>query len=382
MQKEPIELLLGAGVSVGAGLPSTREITSAILKGRWCPQFAEKASTCRDNDTLVAFLNILNTRLVRTKRECAEGSANYEELYYLIRVVRDHLGGQMVNAAVDPFCRQVWRSLKKKRGRNGDYARGREDLFGWATDLLKGIELTVQHLVSQKPNNWKSFQFIKQAAEAKLPVSLDIFTLCHDVALETFLNKEGIPFNDGFLSRETIVSRFDNQAQARRWSLEKATALTQDPVRLIKLHGSVDWFSHFPDNLWFKVLTGHVDTGLPRDLERCPILVGTFNKYVDYSRSIFRDAQCAFTMRLAKVNRVVVCGYSFGDQAINYALVEWMNGDHSRRLIVAHGEPQQLLGGARSILRQLWDDWSKQGRLIVLTKWAQDLSWDEIRGCL
>ena len=79
------------------------------------------------------------------------------------------------------------------------------------------------------------------------------------------------------------------------------------------------------------------------------LLIGTFNKVAEYSRGIFLDLHHRFRSTLREADRLVVCGYSFGDKGINTAVIEWYYAkrgrrfpDHSPRTHVSSFRPRAL----------------------------------------
>ena len=88
--------------------------------------------------------------------------------------------------------------------------------------------------------------------------SVDLFTLNHDLVIERHLEGYGIKYTDGFGPAENGV---------RYWS--PATFKQPDlNVRLLKLHGSVNWFlfkSHGP--IWRKAQIGVAVDGRDRNTE-------------------------------------------------------------------------------------------------------------------
>jgi hypothetical protein len=107
-------------------------------------------------------------------------------------------------------------------------------------------------------------------------------------------------------------------------------------------------------------------------------LVGTFNKIADYSQQLFGKLLTSFRTFLSKADRVVVCGYSFGDKGINTALIDWLYSNQNRRLIVVHRYPDVVRAGARGAIANKWDEWTELGCLHTIQKWLEDLNEDEL----
>ncbi len=78
------------------------------------------------------------------------------------------------------------------------------------------------------------------------------------------------------------------------------------------------------------------------------------------------------------VRTVVVCGYGFRDKFINAVLLEWLDADGCR-LVVIHGDPDQLRRNARPAIAREWDRLVAAGKLHVVSAWVQDVSWSRVR---
>ena len=74
----------------------------------------------------------------------------------------------------------------------------------------------------------------------------------------------------------------------------------------------------------------------------------------------------------------MVCGYGFRDKFINALLLEWLEADHSL-LAVIHGNPDQLRPESRPAIAREWDRLVDARKLHVISAWAQDVSWTDIR---
>jgi hypothetical protein len=73
-----------------------------------------------------------------------------------------------------------------------------------------------------------------------------------------------------------------------------------------------------------------------------------------------------------------VCGYGFRDKFINALLLEWLDGGPNR-LVVIHGNSDELRVDARPAIARGWDDLVAARKLHVISAWAQDVSWSDIR---
>ena len=81
---------------------------------------------------------------------------------------------------------------------------------------------------------------------------------------------------------------------------------------------------------------------------------------------------------LRGVNRLIVCGYGFGDKAINAYIIRWLYESRENRLIVVHPEPDRLVESARRAVGRHWDGWRQSGKVGTVERYVQDVGWDDV----
>jgi hypothetical protein len=285
--------LLGSGVSRPAGFPSVEELTKAILSG----------------DT---FLRDLYTRFNSYYQQAFGRLANYEDLFYVASRLRDELIGE----ANDPVVATCIETLRLECKFN----------LPQLTHSLDYISDVVASSLRQPETQLDHLQFFKAAWEEAPLQTLDIFTVNHDLLLEQYLKAQDIPVVDGFNVAINNV---------RYWNptLFRADA---PGIRLLKLHGSIDWYRFRPDgsSSWYDDLIGIYLGRYPSDargpggvgltaIEGPLLLIGTFNKIPEYTRRIFLDLYYQFRRLLNRATILVSCGYGFADKGINEQILEW-----------------------------------------------------------
>jgi hypothetical protein len=156
-------------------------------------------------------------------------------------------------------------------------------------------------MLSAKPSDLKYLNWMTNIAHDKDIDSLEYLTLNHDTVLEQALACNSVAFCDGFGEPVNGV---------RFWQPNRLQAAHR--VRLSKLHGSVDWFRYRSNK--------NVGIALERDAfqtdPRPELLVGTFNKIVEYTTGVFADLHCHFHQCLRQTRLMVCCGYGFGDKGV------------------------------------------------------------------
>jgi hypothetical protein len=125
-----------------------------------------------------------------------------------------------------------------------------------------------------------------------------------------------------------VHTGIDDWINARVWKWE-----TSANVKLLKLHGSIDW-------RWDEPATGDghmpmqqvVRTGEPVEDERQPVvLFGQRNKLRE--EGPFLSLLAEFERALNKASRLIAIGYSFHDAHINTVITRWTRGDKARTIL-------------------------------------------------
>ena len=162
-------------------------------------------------------------------------------------------------------------------------------------------------------------------------------------------------------------------------------------VKLFKLHGSVNWF-RYPAN---SIQPGVESIGIPPDWDfqytlnpegkrqhphgpRPAILMGTFNKMLDYTSGIFADIYCLFRQALHSAENLVISGYGFGDKGINTQIIEWMYLSPNNKIILVEPKPENLKIRARVAIQEHWDGWVPQKKLQIISEGIENTSWGDL----
>lgn len=152
-----------------------------------------------------------------------------------------------------------------------------------------------------------------------------IATLNYDNGIELAAKKLGIPVDTGlgqWLTERNLGSRKSNS------------------VSLLKLHGSIDWtMEPVPEKRGEILPHDTIRFVTPEELEKSlypPALIfGGKNKLT--VRGPFLDLLLDFRSSLFKSNRLIVIGYSFGDDHVNEYITQWFTEDESRKIVLVCG---------------------------------------------
>jgi hypothetical protein len=392
-----IAFLFGSGISIPAGMPSTQDITKLVLSGENImrdtdgnfyfgkPKFAHVGFPDEYVPRILKYLERLKSEIDLYYSNDPERNTNYEDLHYIASQIDDSEMGEIDNPVVQSFIDKIRPDLNPLLiGKEYEVRKQWElhELTGEATYYISDI---VWLMLSKRPTYIAHLNFIKEACLDKLFSDVAIFTLNHDLILEEFLIQNGIQFTDGFSESVNNV---------RCWNPGFFESELYK-IRLFKLHGSIDWFRLRPEKggNW-----GDELTGIPKKWKLFPaftedpqgnieldavdhrpkILIGTFNKMLDYLRDIYTPLFCLFYRQLSYAQRLVISGYGFGDQGINTRIIEWFYSSTDHKITIIHPAPEKLKRAARGAISNKWNSWISQNRLVVLAKKVEEITWSEI----
>lgn len=261
--------LFGAGTSVEAGYPMMAALTQSVMSQLRVEQVALVAEILeRDGLSYVQSTGLPN-----------------------IEVIADHV----IARAISTGCSRC------------------SDLENELRDKITRVILSVKD--PDLSNHVKFLDALKRRAFGR-PACVHIFTTNYDCLFELAGAEAGVVVETGFtgavdrfLDHRRFVTLCGTQSSSR---FEEHAALT---VRLIKLHGSVSWFTKEE-----RVIERHPD-GIPEDQKRVMILprrtkvMDTLNTPHDI---LFGVASRALG---AECKYLVSCGFSYSDAHINNTLL-------------------------------------------------------------
>ncbi len=204
-------------------------------------------------------------------------------------------------------------------------------------------------------------------------------TLNHDTLVEQILAQNGIDFVDGFGPSDGDI----------RWHDDSTYDRDDARIRVIKLHGSVDWYAFLREGLpWHAIASGNDPLqsrnrdGQKLNLyQKTPSFLAGANKIVHYNRGIFSDMFYRFHQALRKHRTVIMSGYGWGDTGVNMKFDYWLDYNIENRLVLLHQSPETLLDRSL-LLASGHDSWTKKGQLISIRKWLSCTTMDELQAVL
>jgi hypothetical protein len=392
-------LFLGAGVSVPSGLPAVDRLTSSIFRRPYHQESYNHFTAGRQtNPQLRAtdvtprirqFLRLLSKHDQRdikrvgyspsNKRSSGaiyRGATTYEDLFYLCEQIRLWHLGLVDNSLVTPLMEIIERKAGGLFAGSSIMAR-MSDLGSLAEQACFFIESVVAGEL--RPQSIVGFDLILELATASDIEQLNIVTLNHDTLVEQFLAENRVDFVDGFGERDGDV----------RWYDDSVYDESPARVRILKLHGSVNWYSFLMDGRSRPAIFLGTDVTDIRDGEgrqltpqfRRPSFLSGINKAVAYQRGIYADMHFRFHQLLRQCNLMVMSGYGWGDTAINFRLDTWLDQSRSNTIILLHQTPEELVERSL-VMASGYDSWTRSGQLIPIQKWLCEASLSDLESHL
>lgn len=393
-QQQRTAFLIGAGASIPAGLPTTEEITARVLSGQDIIRHTDGTYYLEDPDpdgmrTFDAHVHRVAILLRRLQIEVDnyylydfDVLTNYEDLYYLCSQIYDSELREFENPLVGAFLDKAAGDIQRICHLNiGGQIEPWElsTLFREACYYIRDV---AWRMLLTKPVRFDHLNCVLDACRDPNIAEVELFTLNHDTLLERSLASADIGYNDGFGQPVNDV---------RYWNPDIMNSADYS-IRLIKLHGSIDWFRFPPnphsigpdaigiplsDDIWHTISpSGQMQTPAGG---RPVLLAGTFNKMLDYTASIFADLHCLFRETMRSSSRLIISGYGFGDKGINSQIIEWMYESTKRQICLIHPNPSKCRTHSRGAISKNWDHWIQDGRLQFIQRRIEDTPWAEVK---
>lgn len=392
-------LFLGAGVSVPSGLPKVDQLTKSIFKRAYHQDsYNHFSSGSQPNPHLRAadvtprirrFLRLLNSHDKRDIRRVGyspadkrssgaifRGPTTYEDLFYLSQQISLWDKGLVDNSLVTPLMEVIERKARGLLAGTNLMARLSE-LGSLAEKACYFIESVVAGEL--RPKVIVGLGLVLELATARNVEQLTIVTLNHDTLVEQFLAEHRVNFVDGFGECDGDV----------RWYDDGLYDSGPARVKILKLHGSVNWYSFLVNGRSRPAIFLGADVANIRDGEgrqltplfRRPSFLSGINKAVAYQRGIYADMHFRFHQLLRQCSQIVMSGYGWGDTAINFRLDTWLDQSRRNSIILLHQTPEKLVEGSL-IMASGYDAWTSCEQLIPIRNWLCEVSLSDIKSYL
>jgi SAM-dependent methyltransferase len=294
-----VVFILGSGASVDAGIASVSCITDQVNGGVGVWRHTSGVYVLDGGNPnyelyrprVVPILRLIADIEHRIAADGHRIALTYEDLALVLQQIGDAPSGEYDNPTVLPFADH----LLQRAGLDRDGLRALCD------DALDYITDSVAALLHR--GRLSDHEHLAAIVDACREVGhVELATLNHDLLLEAALEANGISYADGFEPADHDV---------RFWTDEWGRAT----VRVIKLHGSVDWFDfrcRRPTAGWRAARyvgkdPEHPDRpGVELRSPHPTLLSGTFTKILAYQTGHFPDVHVRFHEALRGSDRVVV----------------------------------------------------------------------------
>lgn len=372
--------LIGAGVSMPAGMPSTEDITNQVLSGE---RYYRHSNTIYDffEDKLFAcyvpaileFLGWVKYDL--TKFHYSEHPINYEDIYYIVEQLHDTITNEFENPAISPLIdryRLLFQVLNEISFENNaikalinHFDNDHEIFDKLIKESCNYIKDVVWHMLAKEVNCFKNLEVFRDIAQDSEINQFNIFSLNHDLMLEKAFESWQINYNDGFIDQKETTYSWRKNLENRK-----------EKVRLLKLHGSINWFRYGSSEIIEKI--SPVPDSLERN-SRPEFLVGTFNKMLHYTSVLYMSSVCEFFRSLNDISTLLVSGYSFGDKGINNIIINWLNSIEENRMIIICPEPEKTIQCARGAIQNNWSEWNRLHKIITIQSGIESVQWLDLK---
>ncbi len=389
-----VAFLFGSGISLKAGYPRVSNITEIVLSGEGISRHTDSEyyfikplyglEEDENVNRIVSFLSLINKEVTTYYADNKLNQIpNYEDFYYYVRQMHDEIYGEQENSIVFKYIQTIKSNkaicLKAKNKLFNDFKF--EDLINETMTYINNIVTRMLYQPKDDISYLKLFQSLNTDEEIE---SSDFFSLNHDLLLEKYFSENKINFCDGFDERKGDIRNFNIRLYD-----------SENKLKLYKLHGSIDWHKYREENKdWRGDFIGKPvidDIHHTKDENgkfinpidnKSKILIGTFNKLIDYNSGIFSDLFHLFSSKLKQNNLLIISGYGFSDKGINTKIMEWYYTNDENKILLIHKNSNSLKEKARGAVSNKWDLWIKEKRLIIIEKWFQDVIWEELKSLL
>ncbi len=315
-------------------MPKVTDVTKAVLNGNYRfhtdGRLYPGKCSAKEN-SIKAFI-----RFVYEETE----ATNYEDLAYIISALskQDETDRDPI---VKPFYKSIINAIVERPELQAPAELGiqfdKSEIISLARSWIAWVvHQQLQNIERKQPIDLINFF---NALELKRDPAW-ICTLNHDLQTEAALYNLGIKFNNGFIKTETKHPRFEANEIFR----------TSSDSKLLKLHGSINWF-------WKNRKYHEVPVPLSMDDEdyindNPAFISGSLNKLEDYTYQIYPWIWAEFQNQLSKTRRIICSGYGFKDLGVTSRIDGWLNVFPEARLLIiapdnAEGDSNGLIENCR-----------------------------------
>lgn len=382
-----IVMLLGAGFSIDQGYPTSdnvaKRLASLTKKDFY---FASDGTMCIGNNTkhednlyqnLFLFLLELIGHYVD---KVGEDNFNYEEFYDVVNLSLRDIRPEYkpLYNVLNCECRKIGEKYTNALFTYEQLLRRLPIMFNQVIGAVirqKGMQFpfysNTETYINSYPDYSNFLHYLKDQSASNI---IDVFTLNHDLFFDSFMNIYEL--KDEKNSKSLISDGFDDYGSeyfgvvekndcSYFCRLERYTGRYNTPIRLYKLHGSLDYVLCYRAKKtskgylalplkYVKAKSGilpyefYKTTRNKMRNECCltdyseSFLSGTISKTLHYTEMFYKNLFHKFDNRLKNAERLIVIGYSGKDEEINKHIIEHFNKKNTSCTIIDHSPDVDL----------------------------------------
>jgi len=375
-------MLFGSGISFPSGAPCVDQITDTLLHGSKFGNSRMGSGIPLDSDGLVncclpelsACRELLLALKLRADahfqaKRPHRPSTNYEDLYSLCYQLVQDDDQFTANPAIAGFSQDVRAVTEEIVSKHqSQHVFDERKPKGLWLAAIRAIAMIVWSELRQKRKPKGAAQ-IAYVAKRYDKGRVDIFTLNHDLLIETVLKDGEVAYTNGFAA--TAVPHPDGEGE--HYLFDRTLFDGDIKARLFKLHGSVDWADRGRSR--FDIESSMADfTGI---LPAPTVLIGTLNKDQAYGRGTYREMDFRLHEALYSTNTVIMSGYGWGDSGVNERVLDWLVSNNVNRILLLeqdHEFPRHCDVWTRHEIERLIG----KKQILVEGKYLCDISADEL----
>ena len=348
-KQNKISLLLGAGFSAPMGYPLAKDLNNKIIN------LQAEPICVGPNGEVLEFQHGFTPH---PNPSFSIHQPEYDFLKYFIRNYNKEVNGDFdYEVFFDVIVREIFdhkfEHLYKCNPNYKQYVGNMESIFTQIIEYLikddKGI--TWYESFSPDPTNYSKYkvftEILKQWSKDSI---INVHTLNHDLLFEAFsYNYLSGLISDGFSKEQ---SPYYGVTDNGKLLLENYVGCYDKPIRLFKLHGSLDYLvykninEHFIPENYVKIKYGVNKTELYKkkidnNYEHYPFvyhsdfLTGKETKVKRYGDPVFYKKMVdRFKSNLQSSDKLIIIGYSGGDSEINKMIINNFNFKNKKAFII------------------------------------------------
>jgi SIR2-like protein len=329
-------VLLGAGASAEAGVPMSFDMTERIV---------ELIGRNRSGDQLSEALNFVCGQLMA--HQAVSGKSPYEGIDVERVFSAVELLAERSKLEVTPFVSSwhpainTWDRPSLPTGFDSDLAAALFDQF--PTDRGRDLIVSVIRAVMGNDETGATYERLARSMVQQLrslvatrvddlsylsplvwaaqqPGGLTVATLNYDLSIEQLAAERGVSVSTGIES----------------WSGDRPWEWGDASIRLLKLHGSIDWSwqqaESIRGHITYQTVQRTPDADTSTDMRPPVVVFGQRGKM--RAAGPFLSLVTEFERQLASARRLLVVGYSFRDDHVNEIIRRWTRADLARTVII------------------------------------------------